>query len=126
MALRRPPVEAVPILVPRGVGLGAMAILGDRCGAVLEDGEGLRLYWFVAKDTAEDWNVGSTRCVRSADLPPVPPPNLTAGPGPRWRMCPGDNRWLTNTAALKAALADAFSSAPAVRNPTAHDTPRAS
>ncbi|QTD96216.1 hypothetical protein S1361_02600 [Streptomyces cyanogenus] len=39
---------------------------------------------------------------------PIPSARRTEGPGPHWRICPGDDGWLTEPAVFSAALADAF------------------
>jgi hypothetical protein len=97
------------IRVPRSVGLAAMAILGTRCGAVIEDPTGAGcLYYFVAAGTAAAWDVENTRPLGRGATVTIPPSRRTAGPGPHWRICPGEEGWLTDPAALAAAVADAF------------------
>lgn len=97
------------IRVPRQTGLAAMAILGSRCGAVVEDG-GSRaiLYFFVPRGTAGRWDLQNTKALGKGSSVTIPPARRTQGPGPHWRMCPGDDRLLTDADALHAALADAF------------------
>ncbi|MGW1271277.1 hypothetical protein [Streptomyces sp. NPDC002491] len=97
------------IRVPRQTGLAAMAILGPRCGAVVEDGGGRAvLYFFVARGTAIGWDLENTKALGAGSSVTIPPPRRTEGPGPHWRMCPGKDRLITNADALHAALADAF------------------
>ena len=98
------------IRVPRSVGLAAMAILGTRCGAVLEDpitSAGVLCY-FVPAGTAVHWDVENTRALGAGSSVSIPPERRTDGPGPHWRICPGDDGWLTDPQALVAAIGDAF------------------
>lgn len=88
------------------VGLAAMAILGSRCGAVVEDGAAV--FFFTPCGTAAGWSVDHTEAVRAGDDVAIPPARRTQGPGPHWRMCPGEGRMLTDPQALRAALEDAF------------------
>ncbi|SBT90468.1 hypothetical protein GA0115233_101914 [Streptomyces sp. DI166] len=94
------------IRVPRSVGLSAMAILGARCGAVVQDRS--VLYLFVRVGTAAEWDVENTRALGAGASITIPPPRRAEGPGPYWRMCPGDGGWLTDPDVLRAAIADAF------------------
>ncbi|MBK3631622.1 hypothetical protein JHN52_01325 [Streptomyces sp. MBT97] len=97
------------IRVPRQTGLAAMAILGPRCGAVVEAGDSRAvLYFFVPRGTANSWELDNTKALGLGSSVTIPPPRRTQGPGPHWRMCPGEDRLLTNADALHAALADAF------------------
>ncbi|MGW4300938.1 hypothetical protein ACWEHT_14365 [Streptomyces sp. NPDC004646] len=98
------------IRVPRDVGLAALAILGSRCGAVLEDPLSTAgvLYFFMPVGSAETWNVENTRALSTNSSVAIPPIRRTAGPGPRWRICPDEDNWLTDPAALEAAIGDAF------------------
>lgn len=96
------------IRVPRQLGLAAMGILGTRAGAVVEDPGRASLYFFVPTGTATGWSVENTEAMPSGAATPIPPVRRTSGPGPYWRVCPGDDGWLTDPAALTAALADAF------------------
>ncbi|MFF3350821.1 hypothetical protein [Streptomyces sp. NPDC002779] len=50
----------------------------------------------------------NTRALTAGASVTIPPPRRTDGPGPHWRMCPGDDRWLTDPDALRAALGDAL------------------
>jgi hypothetical protein len=85
-----------------------MAILGQRCGAVVEDPNGLVLYFFVSVGTAAEWDVTNTRAFSAGATITIPPARRMAGPGVHWRMCPGDDGWITNASALRAAIGDAF------------------
>ncbi|WP_370665390.1 hypothetical protein [Streptomyces sp. IBSBF 2507] len=96
------------IRVPRQLGLAAMSILGARAGAVVEDPMPGALYFFVPVGTAEGWEAENTRAIVGGERVPIPPVRRTSGPGPHWRMCPGDGRWHTDPSALLAAIADAF------------------
>lgn len=93
------------IRVPRSLGLAAMSILGSRCGAVVEDRT--VLYYFVPVGTAAEWRMVATRALGAGTSLTIPPARRTQGPGPHWRITPGDGRWVTNPEALAAALEDA-------------------
>ncbi|WP_051878923.1 hypothetical protein [Streptomyces sp. NRRL B-24720] len=95
------------VRVPRSVGLDALAILGGRSGAVLEDPLTAALYWFIAPGSRDDWDVPGTRILAEDAHLVIPPHRRTQGPGPHWRVCPGDDEWVTEAAALQAALEDA-------------------
>jgi hypothetical protein len=96
------------IRMPRSVGVAAMAILGTRGGAVVEDPLSAAVYYFVPCGTAADWNVEGTRALGDGASVAIPPARCTAGPGPRWRVCPGEDGWQTDPAALRAAIEDAL------------------
>jgi hypothetical protein len=93
------------IRVPRSVALAALDILGTRAGAVVDDGVGC--YFFVPVGTAGWWDLWTTRALGTGSSITIPPKRRTEGPGPHWRMCPGDDRWLTEPRALRAAIEDA-------------------
>lgn len=95
------------VRVPRSAGLDALAILGHRSGAVLEDPLSAALYFFIPRGTAADWDVDGTRVLGEDDHVVVPPDRRTQGPGPHWRICPSVDAWITDPAALQAALQDA-------------------
>ncbi|MDX3507489.1 hypothetical protein PV755_00880 [Streptomyces caniscabiei] len=92
----------------KSVGLAAMAILGSRCGAVVEEASGTAVVFFTPCGAAADWSVDHTQALEEGAAVAIPPARRTQGPGPRWRMCPGEGRMLTDAQALKAALEDAF------------------
>lgn len=94
------------IRVPRGLGLAAMAVLGSRCGAVLEYPHKAVVYYFVLCGTATGWQVYGTQAIGEGSTLTIPPARCTAAPGPYWRVCPGDSDWLTDAHALQAALED--------------------
>ncbi|RMB87680.1 hypothetical protein [Streptomyces shenzhenensis] len=95
------------IRVPRSIGLAAMAVLGTRCGAVVEDRT--VVYYFVPAGTAQAWDMENTRPLGTGASVTIPPARRTEGPGPHWRMCPGEDGWLTQPQALQAALEDCMS-----------------
>ncbi|MEU2130153.1 hypothetical protein [Streptomyces sp. NPDC018352] len=97
------------IRVPRSVGLSALAILGTRSGAVLEDPLSAALYWFIPAGDAAAWDVAGTRVLADDAHLVIPPVKRTQGPGPHWRVCPAGETWTTEAAALRAALEDAAS-----------------
>ncbi|MYZ33778.1 MULTISPECIES: hypothetical protein [unclassified Streptomyces] len=99
------------IRVPRILGLTVMDILRTRCGAVMENDRSL--YWFVAAGDGSEWDVANISTLDPAVDPlTIPPPRRTQGPGPHWRMCLGDDRWFTDSSALRAAIEDALGPVP--------------
>jgi hypothetical protein len=94
------------IRVPRTIGITAVAILGSRCGAVIDDPLSGVLYFFTPVGTAARWNVAGTRALSTGTAVTIPPVRRTEGHGPHWRICPGDDGWLTDPHALQAALED--------------------
>lgn len=96
------------IRMPVPLGAAVMAILGVRCGAVLEDPLSAAVYYFVPCGTAEGWDVQGTRALGAGASLAIPPPRRVTGPGPYWRVCPGDDSWVTDARALQAALEDCF------------------
>ncbi|CAM5554960.1 MULTISPECIES: hypothetical protein [Streptomyces] len=106
-----PPVDAPEwdaVRVPRQLGLSAREILGTRAGAVVEDPTRGAIYFFTPAGTADTWDLGNTEALPAGATVPIPPTRRTEGPGPHWRICPGNDGWLTDPAALAAALQDAF------------------
>ncbi|MCX5239847.1 hypothetical protein OG824_32060 [Streptomyces prunicolor] len=97
------------IRVSRGLGLAAVAILGPRCGAVIDDPRSDVLDWFVAPGSAASWSLTDTRALPSGRNTVIPPLRLTHGPGRHWIVCPGEEGWLTDIRALEAALEDCLS-----------------
>lgn len=98
------------VRVPRSVGSDAVAILGSRSGAALQDPHEGCMYLFIAPGTAAGWepsDVPGARILSTGAHVVFPPARRTSGPGPHWRICPGDDGLLTDTAALRAALEDA-------------------
>ncbi|MFC8898203.1 hypothetical protein [Streptomyces cinereoruber] len=93
------------VRVPRGIGLLALEALGARSGAVIEDDRAL--YWLVPPGSAAGWDITNTTVLGTGAKVLVPPARRTAGPGPFWRVCPGE-AWLTDTDALRAAVEDAY------------------
>ncbi|MGC5394858.1 hypothetical protein ACPXCP_03800 [Streptomyces sp. DT20] len=96
------------VRVPRSIGLDALAILGSRSGAVLDDPLSASLYWFIPQGASVEWNVPNTRTLEQKAHLAIPPVRRTEGPGFYWRVCPGEGAWVTEPAALRAALLDAF------------------
>ncbi|MDC2961301.1 hypothetical protein PO587_43445 [Streptomyces gilvifuscus] len=91
-----------------------MSILGARCGAVLKDTISSAVYYFVHLGMAKQWSVPGTKPLGAGSNVAVPPLRRVAGPGPYWRVCPGDDDWGTDAAALQAALEDCMDSGEAV------------
>jgi hypothetical protein len=94
------------ILVPRTIGAPAVAILGSRCGAVVDDPLSSALYFFTPVGTAAQWRVPGTRALGDGAAVTIPPARRTEGVGPHWRVCPGKDGWITDPRALQAALED--------------------
>lgn len=99
------------IRVPRQFGIAAMAILGTRCGAVLDYPTNEVVYFFVTCGTAANWAVDDTQAIGQGGTLTIPPARRTSGAGPHWRVCPGDGDWITDSHALRAALEDSLPSA---------------
>ncbi|MFE5591202.1 hypothetical protein [Streptomyces sp. NPDC056549] len=93
------------VQVPHSVGLLALDILGTRSGAVIEDGKAF--YWLLPAGSTEGWGTANTQALPAGTTLAVPPARRTVGPGPHWRICPGDDQLLTHAAALRAAVEDA-------------------
>jgi len=114
--------EEVPLksseLMPHGVSLGCTefqvikeAVRADeavtvRCGAATVNSAGDTLYFFVAVGAAKVWSTEGTRLLGLGSVVAIPPLRRTSGPGAYWLVCPGDDGWFTDPAALEAALAD--------------------
>ncbi|MYS40198.1 hypothetical protein GTY23_02805 [Streptomyces sp. SID5998] len=96
------------VRVPRRLGLAALDILGARAGAAVEDPQKQAVYFFIPAGVAATWTEQSTVPLSDSAGVPIPPARRTGGPGPHWRMCPGDTDWATAPDALRAALADAL------------------
>jgi hypothetical protein len=92
------------VRVPTSMGLPALAALGERSGAVIEDPREPVLYWFVHRGTASDWNVPETRPLGLDQYLVVPEPHRVRGPGPHWRIRPGDRPLCTDAASLRTVL----------------------
>lgn len=102
------------VRVPRSVGYDTVRILGVRAGAVLEDPQEACVYFFIETGAALTWNVPGTRVLARGSHVVIPPARRAQGPGPHWRVCPGDDQWITDAAALRAALEDAAGPRPVV------------
>jgi hypothetical protein len=100
------------IRVPRTVGATAVVILGSRCGAVVDDPLSAALYFFTPVGTAARWAMAGTRALGDGAAVTIPPARRTEGRGPHWRVCPGDDGWITDPHALKAALEDSGAGQP--------------
>jgi hypothetical protein len=98
------------VRVQRSIGLTAMGILNTRCGAVIE-GPQPALYFFVQPGSTAAWDLLNVETLGLGHTLTIPPPRRTQGPGPHWRICPGDTDWLTDAAALHAAIEDAIAPA---------------
>ncbi|MFJ5876922.1 hypothetical protein ACIQD1_19640 [Streptomyces sp. NPDC093088] len=93
------------VRVPRGIGLLTLEILGARSGAVIEDERAL--YRLLPTGAATGCDITGTTVLNAGARVSVPPARRMAGPGPFWRVCPGDT-WLTDADALRTAVEDAY------------------
>ncbi|WP_405947490.1 hypothetical protein OG588_13555 [Streptomyces prunicolor] len=98
------------IRVQRQLGIAAMAVLGARCGAVLEYPPKEVVYYFVASGTAAEWAVEGTQAIGKGGTLTIPPVRRAKGPGPHWRACPEGGDWLTDAHVLRSALEDCLPS----------------
>jgi hypothetical protein len=94
------------IRVPSAIGASAVAILGSRCGAVVNDPLSKVFYFFTTVGAAARWDVPGTRALGVGAAVTIPPVRRTDGYGPHWRVCPGVDGWITDPNALRAALED--------------------
>ncbi|MBL1102089.1 hypothetical protein [Streptomyces coffeae] len=92
------------IRVPRRIGVRALAVLGPRSGAVIEDPCEPVFYWFVREGATTGWDVPETRLLGVRQHLVVPPQHRVEGPGPHWRIRPVDGRLITDVRALRTAI----------------------
>ncbi|MFI2184247.1 hypothetical protein [Streptomyces sioyaensis] len=92
------------VRAPRSIGTRALAILGNRSGAVIEDPCEPAVYWFVREGSTTGWDVPETRPLGVTQHLVVPPPHRVEGPGPHWRIVPTDGRLITDVRALRTAI----------------------
>lgn len=78
------------VCVPVDIGMWALAVLGERTGAVIVDPHGSVLYWFVARGVASNWDVPKTRALSLNQHLVVPQRGRVRGPGPHWRRRPSN------------------------------------
>ncbi|MEW2402988.1 hypothetical protein [Streptomyces sp. NPDC046862] len=101
------------VRVPAAPGVRALALLGERTGAVIRDGYGGILYWLVPPGEANDWHLPEVQVLGRGSHVAVPPSLRTKGPGLYWQVPPAYGRECTDTARLHAALSTALSVQPA-------------
>jgi hypothetical protein len=93
------------VRAPAYLGQRALALLGNRQGAVIRDPWGHQLYWFLPAGAGASWepieivDVFGTACWIE-----VPPAGRTSGLGPYWLREPAPGRLTTDPARLHAAL----------------------
>ncbi|MFM9447524.1 hypothetical protein [Streptomyces acidiscabies] len=68
------------------------------------------LYFFVSVGSAANWSVEGTRPVGRGSVMAIPAERRTDGPGAHWLICPGEDGWPTDPAALEAALGNSAAS----------------
>lgn len=97
---------------PVEIGERALALLGNRSGAVIAD-YGL-MYWLIPSGHAEHWG-RLQRDIRAlgahgaeTTYVGVPPAKWTEGPRLHWRIPASDGRYLTDPHRLRLALARAL------------------
>ncbi|MFI6764964.1 hypothetical protein [Streptomyces sp. NPDC050355] len=102
--LRAAGIDWDAVRVPRSIGIRALAILGTRSGAVIEDPYEPAVYWFVREGATTGWDVPETRPLSVTQHLVVPPPHRIEGPGPHWRIRLTDGRLITDVRALRRAI----------------------
>jgi hypothetical protein len=91
------------VRTPRNIGLAAMALLGDDCGAVICDPWSRILFFLAEPGSTTGWRLPPTFAGGSATYLPVPA--LDAGePRLHWHRPPDPERTLTRTNQLQDAL----------------------
>ncbi|MEU0807358.1 hypothetical protein [Streptomyces sp. NPDC005970] len=95
------------VRVPRFIGKQALGLLGEPTGAVIENPFDGVLYWLIAPGAAADWDMSLLPSIQvwgATAYIEVPPVGFETGPGVRWRVPLRYDRYLTDPAALLAAL----------------------
>ncbi|MBP8534851.1 hypothetical protein [Streptomyces sp. MK37H] len=99
------------ISAPTPVADRALELLGDRSGAVIQDGAYGKTYWLIGIDTARGWRMRQIRVLTArADettLLGVPPASWGPEQQTHWRIPLGPNRYLTDPQHLARALRQA-------------------
>jgi hypothetical protein len=89
----------------RRLGLQALSLMRDDCGAVIEDPRKSVLYWFVPRGTAPEWeDLPGTTALGMGQHLVVPPPQRCQGPGPHWHLAPSERHFLTPPLRLRSSL----------------------
>lgn len=99
------------VRVPAALGTLVLELLGDRTGAVIEDGYGGIMYWLVPPGDAADRRLPGGQVLGRGSHVAVPPPSRTSGPGLYWRVPLSHDSYRTDTARLRAALTEATATA---------------
>lgn len=94
------------VRVPLGRGDDVLRLLGERCGAVIEDSWSAQLYVLIAPGSADGWKVSELRGIQIIGANAfVTVPGLLCVGNPHWRVRPTDvEDWLTDTEQLRDAL----------------------
>ncbi|WP_211041620.1 hypothetical protein [Streptomyces tardus] len=94
------------VRVSAWVSRAVLPALGERSGAVLEDGYSGVWYWLIASGAGGGWRFGpAVQVLGAATWLAVPPVHRTERPGLRWVLAPGGGtRALTEPELLHAAL----------------------
>lgn len=96
------------VRVRRELADAVLTALGPRSGAVIEDSPGGLLYWLVEPGSATRWPELPGVRVRGRDgFIGVPAQHKVSGSGVSWRVPLAPGRYLTDPAALLAALTEA-------------------
>ncbi|MFE9373134.1 hypothetical protein ACFYM2_25675 [Streptomyces sp. NPDC006711] len=92
------------VRAPLSLGLVALELLGDDCGAVICDPWARTLYFLVEPSSTADWQVPRTTAGSTATYLTVPPLD-GRDPQLHWKRSPTQDRVITNTELLRTALA---------------------
>ncbi|MEU5608469.1 hypothetical protein AB0H03_06875 [Streptomyces sparsogenes] len=95
--------------VPLSIGIGkrTLELLGDATGAVIENPFDRVLCWLVPPGSASAWDMTELPSIEvwgTTAYIEVPPADCRRGPGVRWRVPLRYDQYLTDPAALYAAL----------------------
>ncbi|WP_346178831.1 hypothetical protein [Streptomyces cuspidosporus] len=99
--------DVVRVALSLGIGKRTLDLLGPTTGAVIKNPIDRVLYWLIEPGAASDWDMGQLPCVEvwgATAYIEVPPASRTTGPGIHWHVPLRYDRYLTDPAALLAAL----------------------
>lgn len=90
-----------------GIGKRTLDLLGETTGAVIENPIDRVLYWLIEPGAAAEWDMSLLPSVKvwgATAYIEVPPIGFETGPGVRWHVPLWHDQYLTDPAALFAAL----------------------
>ncbi|MGA6154414.1 hypothetical protein ACPEIC_13840 [Stenotrophomonas sp. NPDC087984] len=109
-------IEALPvgewwdaIRAPASIGERALEVLGEATGAVIADYA--QMYWLITAGSAQYWRrLPQVQALSGAPISYIGIPSIdrTTGPNLHWRVPFGQGPYLTNSAILRGALAQAI------------------